>query len=252
MRSYAIGDIHGHTGLLQQAHALVAADKAAHADRDSPIIHVGDLVDRGPDAAGTIEYLRKGVAADENWIVLKGNHDRMFTGFLRDQNHHDPGLRHDLSWLHPRLGGATTLAAYGVRNAADRRIAAVHSEAVAAVPESHLTFLESRPTLFHRGQVLFAHAGIQPGLPFDQQTEDDLTWIREPFLSDRRDHGALVVHGHTALDGIVVHYGNRLNIDSGAAYGGPLTTVVIEGRDVFRLTPAGRIPLAITPDAPVR
>ena len=36
------------------------------------------------------------------------------------------------------------------------------------------------------------------------------------------------------------HYGNRLNLDSGAAYGGPLSAVVIEGREAALLTPEGR------------
>ena len=75
-----------------------------------------------------------------------------------------------------------------------------------------------------------------------QQTETDLVWIRTSFLDDRRDHGFLIVHGHTALD-VPTHYGNRVNIDSSAAYGGPLTAVVIEGRDVWVLTDQGRRPL---------
>lgn len=43
-----------------------------------------------------------------------------------------------------------------------------------------------------------------------------------------------------------------MNIDSGAAYGGPLTAIVIEGRDVFLLTEQGRQALLITPNAPIR
>ena len=76
----------------------------------------------------------------------------------------------------------------------------------------------------------------------EDQQETDLVWIRAGWLDDPRDHGFLVVHGHTALDE-ATHYGNRVNIDSSAAYGGPLTAVVIEGRDVFHLTGAGRVPL---------
>jgi serine/threonine protein phosphatase 1 len=90
--------------------------------------------------------------------------------------------------------------------------------------------------------VVFVHAGIRPGVALADQTEDDLLWIRSDFLDDTRDHGVLVVHGHTVVD-TPTHYGNRLNLDSGAAYGGPLTVAVIEGSDVFHLTPAGRVPL---------
>jgi serine/threonine protein phosphatase 1 len=76
----------------------------------------------------------------------------------------------------------------------------------------------------------------------DQQSEDHLVWIRDAFLTDPRDHGTLIVHGHTAIDA-PTHYGNRLNLDSGAANGGPLSAVVIEGRAAFHLTDAGRVPL---------
>lgn len=76
-------------------------------------------------------------------------------------------------------------------------------------------------------------------MPLDQQTETDLVWIRDAFLIEATSFGPLVVHGHTAIDH-ATHYGNRVNIDSSAAYGGPLSTVVIEGREVALLTPQGR------------
>ena len=239
MRNYAIGDIHGHLALLEEAHALIAADRALTNDQVAPIVHVGDLVDRGPNAKGVIAYLAQGMAQGAPWVVLKGNHDRMFSLFLDDFKARDPRLRAELSYLHPRIGGGTTLASYGILNGADRPIAPVHAEAIAAVPQAHRTFLAACPCFFQRGEVIFVHAGLLPGTALAAQSEDDLIWIREPFLSDPRDHGHLVVHGHTALEA-AFHHGNRVNIDSSAAYGGPLTAVVIEGRAVFHLTPKGR------------
>ncbi|MDB5657891.1 MAG: serine/threonine protein phosphatase [Cypionkella sp.] len=240
MRTYAIGDIHGHIELLREVHAWIAADQAKHGA--APIVHVGDLVDRGPDSRGVIEYLRAGIEAGQDWVVLKGNHDRMFSNYIRDINYHDPCLRRDYGYLHPKIGGVATLASYGVKNAADRPLAPVHAEAVAAVPEAHLTFLEARPIYYQRGEVTFVHAGIRPGIRIEQQTEDDLVWIRKGFLEDTRDFGDLIVHGHTALDA-PTNYGNRVNIDSSAAYGGPLTAVVLEGREVFNLLGSRREPI---------
>ncbi len=240
MHTYAVGDIHGHLDLLKRAHQLILADQARHGA--APVVHIGDLVDRGPNSRGVIEHLRLGVAAGEDWVVLKGNHDRMFTGFLDDKDRRDAGLREDLAYLHFKIGGATTLESYGVRNAADRPLAPVHAEAIAAVPAEHRDFLVSRPASFQRGEAIFVHAGIRPGVPLDQQDETDLVWIRRDFLDDSRDHRALIVHGHTAIDR-ATHYDNRLNIDSGAAYGGPLSAVVVEGRAAFLLTEAGRVPL---------
>lgn len=240
MHIYAIGDIHGHLGLLRAAHDLIAADMARHGP--GPVIHLGDLVDRGPDSRGVIEFLIQGLAQGQDWVVLKGNHDRMFARFLRDPREPEPGLRAELSWLHPRLGGADTLRSYGVANAGDRPIAPVHAEARAAVPQHHRHFLDTLPTMYRAGDCVFVHAGIRPGTPLQQQTETDLVWIREPFLSAIEGFGPLIVHGHTALDQ-ATHYGNRLNLDSGAAYGGPLSAVVIEGRDAALLTSHGRQPL---------
>lgn len=241
MRSYAIGDIHGHLGLLKDLHGLIAQDMADNGP--APIIHIGDLVDRGPDSAGVIDYLASGIAGGADWLVLKGNHDRMFTTFLDDPSTLDPGLRSDLSYLHPRIGGAETLASYGILNPADRPILPVHAEAVRAVPRAHRDFLQACPTWHRRGAAVFVHAGIRPGLPMEAQAEDDLVWIRKPFLESARDHGALIVHGHTAIDR-PTHYGNRVNIDSSAAYGGPLSAIVIEGAEVWQITARGRQRLA--------
>lgn len=246
MPIYAIGDIHGHLPLLEAAHALIAADMARHGS--GQVVHVGDLVDRGPDSRGVIGFLMQGMESGADWHVLKGNHDRMFLRFLDDPHAPEPGLRADLAWLHPRLGGGPTLASFGVHAPADRPVRAVHADALAAVPPAMRDWLAARPTQLAFGECLFVHAGIRPGVPFAEQTETDLVWIREPFLSDPRDHGALIVHGHTALD-MATHYGNRLNLDSGAAYGGPLSTVAIEGRTAYLLTPEGRIALPLAEPA---
>ena len=56
-----------------------------------------------------------------------------------------------------------------------------------------------------------------------------MLWIREPFLSDRRNHGQYIVHGHTPVEiGKAEHLPNRLNLDTGAVFGGPLTAAVFD------------------------
>lgn len=249
MHLYAIGDIHGQLALLTEAHARIARDQREYGP--GTVVHLGDYVDRGPDSRGVVEFLRRGMEDGRDWVVLKGNHDRMFTGFLNDPAWPDPGLRSDLSWLHPRLGGAATLASYGVKNAGDRPLAKVHAEAVAAVPAEHRAFLTALPDRHRAGEAILVHAGLRPGVALEDQSETDLLWIRQGFLELRSDFGGLVVHGHTAIDA-PAHYGNRVNLDSGAAYGGPLTAAVIQGREVSVLTATGRRRLPITPDAPDR
>lgn len=239
MRTYAIGDIHGHIDMLQEAHSNIAADRKRVGDTDAPIVHLGDLVDRGPDSRGVVQYLIDGIAAGENWVVLKGNHDRMFQWFLEETPRFDPHLFVELYWLHPRLGGVETLASYGIRANNTRRLGDVHAEARAKVPSDHIDFLKARPTSLTRGDIHFVHAGIRPTVALSSQAEDDLVWIREEFLDSHADHGKLIVHGHTALMH-ATQYPNRVNLDSSAAYNNHLTAAVFEGKDVWKLNQSGR------------
>ena len=241
MRRYAIGDIHGQIDELRRVHAWIAADRARTGE-DAAIVHLGDLTDRGPASAEVITYLLRGPTQGGPWISIRGNHDFMFRLFLEDPKLRDPGLNPAYTWLHERLGGVETLESYGVDASPDRPVADLWAEAKARVPLAHRMFLDNLPLLHRTDRAVFVHAGIRPGVPLIAQAPQDLMWIRQGWLDDRRDHGLLVVHGHTALDA-PVHYGNRVNLDGGAGYGRPLAAAVIEGGDVWLLTEDGRVPL---------
>lgn len=236
---YAIGDIHGRLGLLHQALERIERDGGA----DAPVVFIGDYCDRGPQSSDVIQLLIDGQAEGRDWTCLMGNHDRMFAMFLEDYPRNDARLLVGYHWLHDRLGGLETLRSYGVDVPEGSRIYEVHAELRSAVPAAHKEFLLGLPYWRAADDVLFVHAGIRPGVPIEAQDPDDLVWIREEFLGDRTDHGPLVVHGHTAIQA-ATHHGNRINIDSGAAYGRDLTTVVLEGRQCWTLTEAGREILA--------
>lgn len=235
---YAVGDIHGQLEQLENALALIADDGGA----DAEVVFVGDLVDRGENSRSVIQRLMEGQAAGKPWTVLKGNHDRMFSRFLRNAEVNDARILSGVGWLHDRLGGRETLASYGIEVDGDKPTAALHAAAVHAVPQDHVQFLSNLPAFLERGELLFAHAGIAPGVSLSQQTEDDLIWIRDPFLNCTDPHPWLVVHGHTPVE-IPFHFGNRVNLDGGAGYGRPLLPVVFQGRDCWLLTQGGRISL---------
>jgi serine/threonine protein phosphatase 1 len=243
MRTYAIGDVHGHLDKLRAAHRLIRADRDRIGDDSAPVVHLGDIVDRGPESREVVEFLRRGPLTGGPWITLKGNHDFLFTLFLSDPRARDLGLRADLDWLDRRLGGVQTLASYGVSDAADRPLDEVHAEAVAKIPAAHRAFVEGLPLILHRGEAVFVHAGVRPGVALDAQAAIDLMWIRGPFHQHRESFGALVVHGHTPVED-VTHFGNRVAIDTGAAYGGPVSAVVVEDGAVSLLTEDGRAGLA--------
>lgn len=236
---YAIGDIHGQLGELQRVLALIEQDGGP----DARIVFLGDYTDRGPDSKAVLDLLINGQSRGRNWQFILGNHDRMFSWFMQEIPRHDDHLPIHLYWLHQRLGGDTTLASYGIEFEETDRKSAVHLEARKAVPEAHLTFLNALSLSVETDHLFFCHAGIRPGVPLANQTEQDLIWIRQEFHNDPRPHPKLIVHGHTPVPE-AMHYGNRINLDSGAGYGKPLTAAVFEDAECWLLTDQGRVPLA--------
>ena len=99
----------------------------------------------------------------------------------------------------------------------------------------HLDFLQSLELTFSCGDFLFVHAGVRPGVPIHEQTEDDLLWIRDDFLTWEQPFERFVVHGHTPVSEPDLRP-NRINIDTGAYATGRLTCVVIENTAVTQLT----------------
>lgn len=239
MRLYAIGDIHGQLDLLKAAHQRIFDDGGT----DATIAHVGDLIDRGPDSAGVVEYLMQGRNAGRPWVVTRGNHDRFLPNFLNDPDWTDKGMSTGAHWVdHPGLGAAATLASYGIDP--DQPREALLRDARRAVPAAHARFLATLPLWYLHPRALVVHAGVRPGVDLQAQDEHDLVWIRKGFLESEADYGPLLVHGHTALERPMLHR-NRLNIDSGAAYGRELTAVVIEADGVHVLRETGRVPMQV-------
>ena len=238
MTIYGVGDIHGQRALLDEVLERIERDGGPEAE----VVFVGDYIDRGPDSRGVIDRLIEGVAAGRKWTCLMGNHDRMFATFLQTGSVDFTQIKSALPWTHRRLGGLATLESYGIDVTGERSADALWQDAREAVPEAHLDFLLGLSPYAERPGLLFVHAGIRPGVALADQVEDDLIWIREPFLSHPDPHPWLVVHGHTQVE-TAEHRGNRVNLDGGAGYGRPLCAVAFEEGEVFALTPRGRVPL---------
>ncbi len=219
-RIYAVGDVHGCLDQLDNMHRAIAADLHARPPNnrqggDPLVIHLGDYIDRGPDSAGVIARLiAPFLVAGVKVLNLAGNHEDMLLGALA-------GRRMDAEvWI--ANGGHAALASWGVAP----RTRPAQWEAL--IPPPHLAFLRGLTLLHRAGGYVFVHAGVRPGLALDAQSRQDLLWIREPFLSSAVMHEAVVVHGHTPEDEVVVR-ANRIGLDTGAVLGGPLTCAVFEG-----------------------
>jgi serine/threonine protein phosphatase 1 len=163
----------------------------------------------------------------------------MFEWFLQTPSRGDPYLFFDVSWLHHRLGGQDTLRSYGLDFSMRRRLSDVHAEALVSVPKGHHVFLSQCQLSYDTPNLFFCHAGIRPGVALQAQDEEDLLWIRNEFHRHLAAHPKMIVHGHSPVDQ-ASHYGNRINLDTGAGYGKPLTSAVFEAGACFVLTSEGR------------
>jgi serine/threonine protein phosphatase 1 len=223
---YAVPDIHGCLQFLHDAEARIMNDMEQRGVAGL-IVYLGDYVDRGPDSSGVIEHLTKSSIDGAARITLCGNHDDIFHATLSGAR--DPSL-----WL--SIGGRQTLMSYGMRSAEitllSKSPAKFSSAMTSLIPESHRSFLEHLPVSAMIGpDLVFVHAGVRPGIPFDQQTDDDLMWIRDPFLTDGPQLPLLVVHGHTIVQEPVV-LSDRIGLDTAAYLTGRLTVLAMTDGDI--------------------
>jgi serine/threonine protein phosphatase 1 len=230
-RAYAIGDVHGCLDLLDRLLSDIEADHRSRPEARGLVVLLGDLIDRGPDSAGVIERVSTLALDGFRVVTLAGNHEEVLLRILHGEGAQIAG------WL--KFGGMETLASYGLDGSEIARMAPDQAQAriAAAIPQAHQSFLGQLGDTFRFGDYLFVHAGIRPGVPLQSQSLHDLRWIREPFLSDRRDHGITVVHGHT-IGQRVEEVGHRIGIDTGAYATGRLTALAIAGAERWVLDTA--------------
>ncbi len=222
---YAVGDVHGCLGLLRRLMLKILEDISATgpAERAS-LVFLGDYVDRGSQSRGVIDYVDALTQGGLDVHLLKGNHEAAMLRFLDDSSAGP-------SWaLH---GGGATLLSYGVApplmGAPEEAWEETRLAFVERLPATHRGFLEKLEVSLTIGSYVFVHAGLRPGVSLDEQTEHDMLWIREPFLS-RADFAPVVVHGHTpARDPYLGP--TRIGVDTGAYASGVLTAVRLYGEE---------------------
>ncbi len=225
-RVYAVGDVHGRDDLLDAMIAMIRED-ARGLDEPARVIFLGDYVDRGLHSREAVERLIA-LSDDPGFSLrfLKGNHESALLDFLE---------RPEMGWAWLAYGGAETLYSYGVKaptpGASPDAIVRAAESFRAKLPEAHLAFFKRLDLWARHGRYLFVHAGLRPGKSLEQQREQDLLTIREPFLTSRKRWPFVVVHGHTPEER--VHQDERrIGVDTGAYVTGKLSAVRLEGADV--------------------
>ena len=204
--TYVIPDIHGRDDLLGDALTGITAHAAGTA---ATIIALGDYVDKGPQSREVVDRLSSGVArwaSDEfRLVALKGNHDVMMVQALRD-----PARM--AAWL--EKGGDAALRSYGGDTA--------------AVPQTHIAWLDQLKQMHLDAHRLYVHAGVDPEIPLDQQSEVTLLTKRYPKGFPSGFGELHVVHGHDNFPDGPLLYEGRTNLDTLAWRTGRLTVGVFD------------------------
>ncbi|MFT4078513.1 metallophosphoesterase family protein [Rhodomicrobium sp.] len=236
LRVYAVGDIHGRLDLLEIMLDLVDADQRERGMLPALIVFLGDYVDRGPSSKEVVDAMLGDLGADLSPVFVKGNHEALLMSFLYDATP-------DNFWL--KNGGDAALLSYGidpdlVKFATLGTPTGLQEASLRfreALPASHLRFYRNLKPCFRVGGYFFVHGGVRPGVPLDMQREEDMLWIRDPFLTSDADFGAVVVHGHTpAREPQLLP--NRIGVDTYAFKSNRLTAVGLEGTERWILSTA--------------
>jgi serine/threonine protein phosphatase 1 len=213
-RRIVIGDIHGHyEGLMQLLEKIAPG-------QDDQVYFLGDLIDRGPQSAQVVEFVR-----NSGYQCLLGNHEQLLLESFPQGQIFAPALQ---AWLHS--GGRATVASYGS----------------AGILLDHLNWIQTLPTHLDLGDVWLVHAGIHPGMPIEQQSSQEFCWIREEFHTSTRPYfeNKLIITGHTitftfpgVIPGAIAQGQGWLDIDTGAYHpkSGWLTALDLTNSKVYQV-----------------
>lgn len=258
MATYAIGDVHGCHATLERLLERLSLDET----RDSLWL-VGDLVNRGPRSLEVLRWARSLSARfDGRFATVLGNHDlhllavsRGWTRTRKNDAFRDILAAADgpelIEWLAGRplvhRQGETLLVHAGLLP----EWSAADAEGWARLLEGELRHSDRARRLLARAdrgadvtdpawRALAALTRLRAlkgngemcdfAGPPEELPEECLPWFERP---DRRTRGHTVISGHWAAMGLRLEEG-LLALDSGAAWGGPLTAVRLEDRAVFQ------------------
>lgn len=212
-RRIVIGDVHGHyNGLMGLLEAIAPG-------KEDEIYFIGDLIDRGPQSSKVVEFVKQNATG-----CILGNHEQMLIDVVSGGA---MAAQVQQSWLYS--GGYATITSYPD----------------STIPEEHLEWMKKLPIYLDLGDVLLVHAGVDPRMPLEAQTSEQLCWIRdefhsmeEPYFSDK-----LIVIGHTitfTLPGVtpgkLAQGQGWIDIDTGAYHpkSGWLTGFDITNNQVYQ------------------
>ena len=218
MTSFVIGDIHGCADELRY---LI---DGLPVRPDDEIIFLGDYIDRGPDSCGVVSFLikLKDQLTENRLVFLKGNHEDMLLSYLK------------LSGQHGKMfllnGGNATVESYGVSaeiSSSDRLSA--------AIPPDHLAFYQALVNWYVTEPYFCVHAGVNPLKTLPEQTDEELLWIRHPFLSSSHVLPYTILFGHTPQHSVLYDLPYKIGLDTGLVYGNMLTCFDTDEKVLYQI-----------------
>lgn len=232
---YAVGDVHGCDGLLQDMHHAILADAGRRSVARKVVVYLGDYVSRGPRSCQAVELLTAAPLPCFEVIRLRGNHEDVVIKYLNGD------LVAGRQWL--TYGGTDALASYGLDPGPEpviepERLQYLLDRFRAVLPPAHENWIRGAAIYHQEGDYRFVHGGVRPGVPLARQSDTDMVWIRQLFLGSTEDFGTIVVHGHTVAPEPEV-WPNRIGIDTGAYKTGRLTCLALEGNERMFLQTGG-------------
>jgi serine/threonine protein phosphatase 1 len=243
-RTFAVGDIHGDLEALTVLFSRLPALTA-----DDTVVFLGDYVDRGPDSAGVVAWIRQFVArGPTRTITLRGNHE---DAWLRVVDAGWPGF------LLPRGNGCLeTYRSFtgGSPPATDEFTSAEEMTAMLRgqfLPADVIAWMRQLPHFFEDEHAIYVHAGLKRTAgafphPSMVQPPSALLWLRDrDFFENYR--GKLVVFGHTTTRTLPVELSSYtpddpvdlwagpacVGIDTACGKGGFLTALELPARTVY-------------------
>lgn len=229
MRTLVIGDIHGGLRALEQV--LERGGVAG----DDLLIFLGDYVDGWSQAVETVNYLTR-LKDIQNCILLRGNHDALCHDWLLYGKDNPMWLQH---------GGTATIHSY---EQWDADLRGIHKEFYENLMNYHL---DNQGRLFvHAGYTNMNGVGKEycSTAFYWDRTLWEMALSINPQLS-REDTGypqrlanyKEIYIGHTPVTRIgktrPVRAANVWNIDTGAAFKGPLSMIDVETKEVWQSDP---------------
>lgn len=206
-RTFLISDIHGELYLFKELLEQVKYD-----DAKDQLILLGDYIDRGPTSKEVLDFI---MTLKENGAkVLMGNHEQIMLDVFEKENKYEWDF-----WLYT-AGGLATMRSYGftekdLKKTGDLHDFSLHNFLCEDLIK-HLEFIRHLETSIEQDNYIFVHAGVDPHIPFNQNTKKSLLWIRDEF-HQKYEGQKIVIFG----------------IDGGATFGGQLNCLELPSQKVY-------------------